>query len=208
MGQQLFGRAPGQFHMFFSSSPGPQVRITQRHRPPTRAACSHGARAVWSVSWCVACCARWPCQAKLWGAGAGPWSGDEQAARTQVARAGVHRQRRREREAERQTGTERQRQRPRQRQTGSQVGRWAGGGWQSAKSGVRRTPMQPFMEKACQARLLEEVACSAKGRKAKGHIGCFGETNANLGVAFPQFPRTGAMPEQIGEFPFPVGPRK
>ena len=77
-----------------------------------------------------------------------------------------------------------------------------------AKSGVRRTPMQPFMEKACQARLLEEVACSTKGRKAKCHIGCFGETNANLGVAFPQFPRTGAMPEQIGEFPFPVGPRK
>ena len=68
--------------------------------------------------------------------------------------------------------------------------------------------MQPFMEKACQARLLEEAACSTKGRKAKCHIGCFGETNANLGVAFPQFPRTGAMPEQIGEFPFPVGPRK
>ena len=49
------------------------------------------------------------------------WSGK---ACTQLARAGVHRQRRREREAERQTGTERQRQRrrPRQRQTGRQVG--------------------------------------------------------------------------------------
>jgi hypothetical protein len=48
--------------------------------------------------------------------------------------------------------------------------------------------MQPFMEKACQARLLEEVACSTKGRKAKCHIGCFGEANANLGVAFRSFP--------------------
>ena len=116
----------------------------------------------------------------------------------------------RERGRERQTGTERQRQRRRlsQRQTGRQVSRWPGGGRQSAKSGVRRTPMQPFMEKACQARLLEEAACLTKGRKAKCHIGCFGETNANLRVAFPQFPRTGAMPEQIGEFPFPVGPRK
>ena len=58
----------------------------------------------------------------------------------------------REREAERQTGTERQRQRrrPRQRQTGRQVGRLAGGGRQSAKSGARRTAMQPFTEEACQ----------------------------------------------------------
>ena len=207
----MFGRAAGQFHTFFSSPPGPQVRITQRHRPPTRAACSHGARAVWSVS-SVRCLL---CPLSLLGEALGSksrpldwrWSGE---ACTQLARAGVHRQRRREREAERFTGTERQRQRrrPRQRQTGRQVGRWAGGGRQSAKSGVRWTPMQPFMEKACQARLLEEAACLEKGRKVKCHIGCFGETNANLGEAFPQFPRTGAMPEQIGEFPFPVGPRK
>ena len=42
----------------------------------------------------------------------------------------------------------------------------------------------------------------------KCYIGLFGETNANLGVAFAQFPRTGAMPEQIGELPSPAGFRK
>ena len=43
---------------------------------------------------------------------------------------------------------------------------------------------------------------------AKCYIGCFGETNANLEVAFPEFPRAGAAPEQIGECRFPAGLRK
>ena len=98
------------------------------------------------------------------------WSGK---ACTQLARAGVHRQRRRERERQRDRQGQRDRDRGGDRDRGRRAGRWAGGGWQSAKSGVRRTPMQPFMEKACQARLLEEAACSTKGRKAKCHIGCF-----------------------------------
>ena len=42
----------------------------------------------------------------------------------------------------------------------------------------------------------------------KCYIGRFGETNANLGVAFFGFPRAGATPEQIGELLFPAGTRK
>ena len=147
MGQQLFGRAASQFSQILLKFAGPANANHTKTQPHQSSLLPWSACCVQCFSGALLVVQAFSVRRSL--------GEQEQALGLEMVRQSLRptcQSRRaqteidRDRERERQTGTEGQRDR----------GTETGGGRQSAKSGVRRTAMQPLKEEACQAWLMEE----------------------------------------------------